>query len=120
MQEAVPGGAHAALAPLPLRGHAAGSRRVNLALVIGLCVAAVYVAVAVFVIVCDRAPHRGGWISLNGILSLLVTLPIAWLAAKCGRPLDHRRTMDLLFGVVGTTLLVAGVAAALALPFTAA
>jgi hypothetical protein len=118
MQEAVP-----ATAPRSRRRRCAGMlprRSVNLALVIGLCVGAVYVAVAAFVIVCDRAPHRGGWISLNGILSLLVTLPIAWLAAKCGRPLDPRRTADLVVGVLGTALLVAGGVAALAWPFTAA
>lgn len=118
MQEAVP-----AADPRSLGRRCAGmlpSRRVNLALVIGLCVGAVYVAVAGFVIACDRAPHRGGWISLNGILSLLVTLPIAWLMAKCGRPLDPRRTPDLVVGVLGTALLVAGVVAALAWPFTPA
>ncbi|MBL8753955.1 MAG: hypothetical protein JNK15_11715 [Planctomycetes bacterium] len=90
----------------------------NFALVIGAGVATVYVAFAIHVIRCDRTPHRGGWISLNGLLSLLVTLPVAWLSEKCGRRLDHRKNLDMLVGVLGTALLLAAVAAALALPFS--
>lgn len=72
------------------------------ALGIGLGVGLVYAAFAAFVIASDRRPHGGGWISLAGLVSYLVTFPIAWLAEKLGHRLDHRRNLDMLIAVLGT------------------
>jgi uncharacterized membrane protein YidH (DUF202 family) len=91
----------------------------HLAIGIGLGAAVGYAAFAAFVVVCDRGPHRGGWINLNGILSFLVTFPIAWLALRAGHRLDHRRNLPMLLAIAGTALLVAILVALLAWPFCA-
>jgi len=89
------------------------------ALQIGIGIAVVYAVGATWVIVSDRRPHGGNWISLAGLVSYLATLPVSWLADKLGRRLDHRRNLDMLFAVLGTGVLVAAVAALLVWPFVA-
>ena len=86
-------------------------------LTIGLSVAAVYTAAACFVIRCDRTPHRGTFINLNGILSFLITLPVSWSAMRLGRKLDYRRNDHMLLAVAGTGLLLAALTALLVWPF---
>lgn len=91
----------------------------QLAITIGLGFAACYAIVAVYVIACDRAPHRGGWIRLNGVLSMLVTLPVSWLVMRMGYRFDHRRNVPMVLAVGGTALLVTALVALLAWPFCA-
>ncbi|MCU0864557.1 MAG: hypothetical protein MUC36_12230 [Planctomycetes bacterium] len=87
------------------------------ALLTGLCVAAVYAAATSFVIACERKPHRGGWISLNGIVSFFLTFPISWLLVRRGGGFDVRRNGAMLLAVGGTAILLAGLAALLVWPF---
>ena len=89
------------------------------ALAIGLWVALVYAVLAGGCIVCDRRPHRGGWINLSGLLSYLATFPASRLAERLGRRIDHRRNDHMLLAVLGTASLVVFATALVVLPFVA-
>lgn len=44
---------------------------------VGLVLAAIYIAIAVWVVFSERtSPSGGGWISLNGMASFLITFPV--------------------------------------------
>lgn len=88
------------------------------ALHLGLLVGLVYAVLAAIVIVKDRKTHGGGWISLSGLVSYLVTFPVSALAEKVGHRLNHQRNSHMLLAVLGTAVAVALIAALLALPFT--
>lgn len=88
------------------------------ALRFGLWVGLVYAGLAAIVIVKDRKTHGGGWISLSGIVSYLVTFPVSVLAEKIGHRLNYQRNSHMLLAVLGTGLAVMLLAALLALPFT--
>ena len=67
----------------------------------------IYVVIAIYVIWDDRTHTGGGWISLNGMTSFLVTLPIsAFVNELLGYRLDFRRNIDMAFAVLGTATCV--------------
>ncbi|MFO1498364.1 MAG: hypothetical protein U1G07_08235 [Verrucomicrobiota bacterium] len=78
---------------------------------IGLLLAVVYGAVAIYVIWEDRTYPSGGWINLNGLPSLLITFPVSSLCEFCGSKLDFRRNLDMALAVAGTGLAVYAVGA---------
>ena len=89
------------------------------ALHIGAWVGLGYAVLAAALIAADRRPSSGSWINLSGLVSCLVTFPIAALAEKCGRRLDHRSNVDMTVAVAGTAVLLAGLTALLVVPFVA-
>jgi hypothetical protein len=63
----------------------------------------VYVAFAIFIVWQDRNSHGGGWISLDGMISYLITFPVsAFFDALLSFRLDHRRNLDMAFAILGT------------------
>ena len=89
------------------------------ALQLGIGIAVVYALCAAWIIVSDRRPHGGNWISLAGLVSYLATLPMSWLADTLGHRLDHRRNLDMAFAVLGTGALLAAAVALVAWPLLA-
>ena len=75
----------------------------------GWCLAftLLYIAAAAYVIWDDRTHTGGGWISLNGMTSYLVSLPVCgFLDALLGVRLDYRRNLDMAFAVLATATIV--------------
>ncbi len=66
----------------------------------GLVLAVIYIAVAIFVVADDRSSTTGGWISLHGIPTFLITFPVAFIGEKLGMRPDFRRNADMAF-VIG-------------------
>jgi len=68
--------------------------------VFGGVLAGVYILVAIWAVAGDRKGSSGGWISLNGMTSFLVTFPVSWLGEMMGMKLDHRRNVDMGFTIL--------------------
>ncbi len=90
----------------------------------GALLAAVYAVFAVMIVAADRAPGAGGgWISLAGMSSYLVTTPVSLPFEMFGQKLDFKRNLDMGFAILGCSLLVyligAGVAWLISLIFGA-
>lgn len=64
-------------------------------------------AFAIFIVWQDRNYTGGGWITLNGMTSFLVTFPVsAFFDALLGLRLDFRRNIDMAFAILGTATCV--------------
>ena len=73
----------------------------------GFILAALYVIVAVVVVVSERgASGGGGWISLKGMGSYLITIPVSLLGEKLGMRPDYRRNLDMAFAIGVCAMLV--------------
>jgi hypothetical protein len=79
----------------------------------GVVLVVLYVAVAMFIVAADRKPHNGSWISLNGILSFLVTFPVSALGERWGMRPDYRKNLDMAFAISACAVLVYFVGAGL-------
>jgi hypothetical protein len=65
-----------------------------------------YLAVAVWIVREDRQSPGGGWISLNGMASYLITLPVSVIGEKLGARPDYRRNVDMIFAIGVCTVLL--------------
>jgi hypothetical protein len=73
----------------------------------GAVLAVLYAALAIFVVTVERAPGSGGgWISLSGMGSYLVTLPVSAPFDLLGQKLDYKRNLDMGFAVLACATLV--------------
>jgi hypothetical protein len=73
---------------------------------VGAVLAAVYIACAVYVVSDERRGHGGGWISLNGMATFIVTFPISAPAELLGMRPDHRKNIDMVFAIGGTAAIL--------------
>ena len=81
----------------------------------GAVLAALYAAFAVLIVAADRAPGAGGgWISLAGMSSYLVTAPVSLPFEFLGQKLEYKRNLDMGFAIFGCSMIVYLVGAALA------
>jgi ABC-type Na+ efflux pump permease subunit len=91
--------------------------------IFGAILTAVYVVIAVLIVASERRHTGGGWITLEGMGSYLITFPVSFLGERLGMRPDFRRNLDMLFaiGVCAMTLyfLGAGLARVARLIFSA-
>jgi hypothetical protein len=80
----------------------------------GAGLAVMYLAVAIWVLIEDRTTTSGGWISLNGMSTYIVTMPVSAPFELLGYKLDFRRNLDMAVAIGGCTFLVYLVGAGLA------
>lgn len=74
--------------------------------IFGAVIAGIYVILAVWIVVHERRRSGGGWISLQGILSYLITFPVSYPADRLGNKLDHRRNRDMAFAIIGCAVFI--------------
>jgi len=75
--------------------------------ILGTVLTLLYIAVAIYAVASDRSSAGGGgWITLKGMGSALVTLPITFLAEALGMKPDYRRNSDMTLAIGACALLV--------------
>lgn len=72
----------------------------------GAILALVYVVLAVFVVAGDRGQTSGGWITLNGIGSFLITFPVSLAGEKLNMRPDFRRNIDMGFAIAVCAVMI--------------
>lgn len=72
----------------------------------GLVLVVIYIVVAIFIVAGDRGSNSGGWISLNGIMTFLITFPVSFLGEKWGMRPNFRRNADMAFAIGVCAVLV--------------
>jgi hypothetical protein len=65
----------------------------------GAIVTAIYVVIAVAITLQERRHTGGGWITLEGIGSYLITFPVSFLGERLGMRPDFRRNLDMAFAI---------------------
>jgi len=80
----------------------------------GGALAAFYAAFAVWVVIAERTTKAGGWITLRGMASALVTAPVSLPMEMLGWKLDYRRTPDMALAILICAALVYLLGASLA------
>lgn len=74
---------------------------------VGLVLAVIYVALAAWVVFTERtSPSGGGWISLNGMASYLITIPVSMPMEMLGARPDYQKTFDMAAAILVCALLV--------------
>jgi hypothetical protein len=73
---------------------------------LGAVLAILYLAVAVCIVREDRQSRSSGWISLSGLASYLITLPVSVIGEKLGARPDYRRNVDMTFAIGVCTVLL--------------
>ena len=77
--------------------------------VTGWVLAGGYVAIALFTVASDRkGGGGGGWISLSGMGTFLVTFPVSFVGEMIGMKPDFRRNLDMAFAIVVCSALAFG------------
>jgi hypothetical protein len=73
----------------------------------GAVIALIYVAIAVWVVFTERtSPPGGDWISLDGMGSYLITLPVSAPMEMIGARPDYKNTLDMGAAILGCGVLV--------------
>lgn len=73
----------------------------------GLGLAILYIAFAAWVVFSERtSPPGGGWISLNGMASFLVTFPVSAPMEMMGARPDYHKTLDIGAAILACAVLV--------------
>ncbi len=62
---------------------------------VALIGAMIYATLAIGLVRADRETHTGGFITLNGMVSLLATLPVSLLLEYFGRKLNFRSNYQM-------------------------
>ncbi len=65
----------------------------------GIVLVVLYVAVAIFVVRSDRNATGGGWITLHGMGTSLITFPVSVVGENLGMRPDYRRNSDMIFAI---------------------
>ena len=68
-------------------------------------IAGVYIVLAIGLVRADRQTHTGGFISLQGMLSGLVTLPVTFLLEYCGHRINFRSNVEMGAAILGCAAL---------------
>ena len=71
-------------------------------IIAGGVLAVIYLGCAIWVVVGDRTATGGGWITMRGMATFLVTFPISAPFELIGMHLDHRRNLDMVVAVGGS------------------
>ena len=80
----------------------------------GAILAVAYAILAVAAVAADRAPGGGGgWISLSGMISFLITFPVSLAGELIGAKPDFRRNLDMAFAISFCTVMIYFVGAGL-------
>jgi hypothetical protein len=74
--------------------------------IVGGVVAGMYVIFAIVVVTIDRRSRGGGWITLKGMSSYLITLPISAGCELLGWKLDYRRTSHMAMAILGSAAIL--------------
>ena len=80
----------------------------------GAILAVIYIAVAIYALHDDRTAQGGGWISLKGMATAIVTVPVTFLGEMFGMKPDYRRNLDMVFAIGMCAMLVYFLGAGLA------
>ena len=81
---------------------------------VGLVLALVYIAFAAWVVFSERtSPPGGGWISLSGMASYIVTIPVSLPMEILGAKPDYQKTLDIGAAILACAVLVYFVGAGL-------
>jgi hypothetical protein len=73
----------------------------------GVVLALVYAAFAIWVVFSERtSPPGGGWISLSGMASYLVTLPVSLPMELIGAKPDYQKTFEIGAAILACAVLV--------------
>lgn len=73
---------------------------------VGLVLAVIYVAFAVMVMIQDRTSTASGWITLQGMATYLVTMPISAPFELMGMKLDYKKNIDMGLAIAGCAVMV--------------
>jgi hypothetical protein len=74
---------------------------------VGLVLAAIYAAFAIWVVISERtSPPGGGWISLSGMASYLITFPVSAPMEILGARPDYRKNIDIGAAILVCAMLV--------------
>jgi hypothetical protein len=65
----------------------------------GMVLTALYILVAILIVLGDRRSKAGGWITLDGIGAFLITLPVSAVGEKLGIRPDYRRNVDMAIAI---------------------
>jgi hypothetical protein len=74
--------------------------------IVGGVFAVIYLGCAIYVVASDRTATGGGWITLHGMATFLVTFPVSAPLEFLGMHLDHRRNLDMVVAVGGSAGMV--------------
>ena len=80
---------------------------------VGLVLAAIYIAIAVWVVFTERTNPSGGWISLNGMASFLITFPVSAPLEIMGARPDYQKNIDIGAAILACAALVYAIGAGL-------
>ncbi len=72
----------------------------------GLVMAGLYGLTAVTTVTLERQNTSGGWITLRGMGTYLVTLPVSGIGEWLGHRFDYRRNFDMIVAVGTCTVMV--------------
>jgi hypothetical protein len=73
----------------------------------GAALALIYIAIAMWVVVSERtSTGGGGWISLNGMASFLITFPVSAPLEMMGARPDYQKTIDMGAAILACAVLV--------------
>jgi len=73
---------------------------------IGGALAALYIGCAIYVVADDRKSTGGGWITMHGMATFLITFPISAPGEFLGMRPDYRRNLDMTLAIGGTAALI--------------
>jgi len=80
----------------------------------GLALALIYIAIAIWVVFTERTSSGGGgWISLNGMASYIITMPVSLPMEMLGAKPDYQKTFDMAAAILICATLVYFVGAGL-------
>jgi heme/copper-type cytochrome/quinol oxidase subunit 4 len=74
---------------------------------VGLVLAVIYIALAIWVVFTERTSSGGGgWISLNGMASYIITMPVSMPMEMLGARPDYQKTFDMAAAILICGVLV--------------
>lgn len=80
---------------------------------VGAAMAMIYIIVAIAAVYSDRHPRGGGWITLNGMATYLITIPVSMPLELLGHRPDYKRNLDMTLAIVVCAVMVYGIGAAI-------
>ena len=74
--------------------------------IVGGVLAVIYLGCAIWVVAIDRTATGGGWITMRGMATFLITFPVSAPFELLGVHLDYRRNFDMMVAVGGSAGIV--------------